>query len=175
MKQAATTIMFFLLSSALGFSQTPAQQGGWSIYRASNKVVLLQSASEEQHEGAADNQSQAKLDFICNKGKLVAIALEPRETISSSAMSYAGPVPTTRVKLSTDGQISHSENWIVLDRGRTLSPNSELSQRKLIRYWAGRIAGTQKMVVQVGGQSEAQSSFATDGLAEALASAGCSY
>jgi hypothetical protein len=56
-----------------------------------------------------------------------------------------------------------------------LSPNSELLQRKLMRYWAERIAGTQKTVVQVDGQSEAQSSFATGELTEALASVGCSY
>jgi|ERR1700733_11646018 hypothetical protein len=175
MKNATTMIMFVLLSSALGFSETPAQLGGWSVYLASNQVVLLQSASEEQYKGPGDNQVPAKLDLICKKGKLSAIALEPGVTVKRSAMSFAGPVPTTRVNLSTDGRISHSENWVVLDGGRTLSPNSELLQRKLMRYWAERIAGTQKTVVQVDGQSEAQSSFATGELTEALASVGCSY
>ncbi len=175
MKHAAKAIIFVLLSSALGFSETPAQLGGWSVYVASNQVVLLQSASDEQHTNADNNRVQAKLDFICKKGKLSAIALEPAVTINRSAMSFAGPVPTTRVKLSTDGRISHSENWIVLDGGRTLSPNSELLQGKLMRNWTERIAGTQKMVVQVGGQTEDQSSFVTGELAEALASVGCSY
>jgi hypothetical protein len=175
MKNAAKVIIFVLISSALGFSETPAQLGGWSVYLASDQVVLLQSASEEQHKGTGDNQVQAKLDFICKKGKLSAIALEPTVTIKRSAMSFAGPVPTTRVNFSTDGRISHSENWIVLDSGRTLSPNSEFLQGKLMRHWAERIAGTQKMIVQVDGQSETQSSFATGELTEALASVGCRY
>ena len=175
MKNAATAIIFGLISSALGFSETPVQLGGWSVYLASDQVVLLQSASEEQYKGAGDNQVQAKLDFICKKGKLSAVALEPPVTIQRSAMSFAGPVPTTRVNLSTDGRISHSENWVVLDGGRTLSPNSELLQRKLMRYWAERIAGTQKMVFQLDGESEVHSSFATGELSEALASVGCSY
>jgi hypothetical protein len=175
MRHAAKTIILLLLSSALGFAETPTQLGGWSVYLASDQVVLLQSASEEQHKGAGDNQAQAKLDFICKKGKLSAIALEPSVTIKRSAMSFAGPVPTTRVNLSTDGRISHSENWIVLDNGRTLSPNSEVFQGKLMRYWAERVASTQKMVIQVDGQSQTQSSFATGELTEALASAGCSY
>ncbi len=175
MKNAAKAIIFVLISSALGFAETPVQLGGWSVYPASDQVVLLQSASEEQHKGADDNQVQAKLDFICKKGKLSAIALEPPATIKRSAMSFAGPVPTTRVNLSTDGRTSHSENWIVLDNGRTLSPNSEVFQGRLMRYWAKRVAGTQKLVFQVDGQSETQSSFATGELAEALASVGCSY
>ena len=174
MKNATRVIIFVLLSSALGFSETAAQLGGWSVYLTSNQVALLQSASE-QHNGAGDNQGQAKLDLICKSGKLSAIALEPGVTVKRSAMSFAGPVPTTRVNLSMDGRPSHTENWIVLDGGRTLSPNSELMQGKLVRHWAERIAATQKMVVQVDGQSEDQSSFATGQLAEALASAGCSY
>jgi hypothetical protein len=174
MKSATRVIIFVLLSSALGFSETAAQLGGWSVYLASNQVALLQSASE-QHEGGGDNQVQAKLDFICKRGKLSAIALEPGVTVKRSAMSFAGPVPTTRVNFSMDGRTSHTENWIVLDGGRTLSPNSELLQGKLVRHWAERIATTQKMVVQVDGQSEDQPSFATGELAEALASAGCSY
>ncbi len=175
MKHAAKAIIFVLLSSALGFSETPTQVGGWSVYLTSDQVVLLQSASEDQQKDAGDNQVHAKLDFICKKGKLAAIALEPRGAIDRNAMSFAGPVPTTRVNLSTDGRISHAENWIVLDGGRTLSPNSEFLQGKLMRYWAERIAGTQKMVVRVDGQSEAESSFVTSDLAEALGSVGCSY
>jgi hypothetical protein len=41
-------------------------------------------------------------------------------------MSFAGPVVTTRVNLSMDGRSSHSEIWMVLDVGHTLSPNSAL-------------------------------------------------
>jgi hypothetical protein len=44
-----------------------------------------------------------------------------------------------------------------------------------MRQWIERIAGTQKMVFQLDGESEVHSSFATGELSEALASVGCSY
>jgi hypothetical protein len=180
MKNAAKAIIFVLVSSAVGFSETPKQLGGWSVYPlsgnpTSNHEVLLQSASEEQYEDARGNQVQAKLDVICRKGKLFAIALEPQVTIQKSAMSFDGEVPTTRVNFSMDGQGNQSDNWAVLDSGRTLSPNAELLQAKLMRQWIERIAGTQKMVFQLDGESEVHSSFATGELSEALASVGCSY
>jgi hypothetical protein len=180
MKNAVKAIIFVLVSSAVGFSETPKQLGGWSVYPpngrpTSNHEVLLQSTSEEQYSDSFGNQVQAKLDVICKKGKLFAIALEPQVTIQKSAMSFAGPVPTTRVNFSMDGQSNQSENWAVFDSGRTLSPNSELLQGKLMRHWIERIAGTQKMVFQLDGESEVHSSFATGELVEALASAGCSY
>ena len=179
MKNAAKAIIFVLISSAVGYSETPKQLGGWSVYTAGNAAskhaVLLQSTSEEQYEGVGGNQVQAKLDIICKNGKLSAIALEPQVTIQKSAMSFAGPVPVTRVNFSVNGQSNQSEKWAVLDGGRTLSPNSELLQGKLMRQWIERIAGTQKMVFNVDGASEAQSSFVTGELSEALASVGCRY
>jgi hypothetical protein len=54
-------------------------------------------------------------------------------------MSFAGPVPTTRVNLSMDGRSRHSENWMVFDSGHTLSPNPELWQGKLM-HWVEHIA-----------------------------------
>jgi hypothetical protein len=180
MKNAAKAIILVLFSSAVGFSETPKQLGGWSVYPSSgsptfNHEVLLQSASEEQYKDAGGNQVQAKLDVICKKGKLFAIALEPQVTIKKSAISFAGPVPTTRVNFSMDGQSNQSEEWAVLDSGRSLSPNAELLQGKLMRHWIERIAGTQKMVFQLDGESAVHSSFATGELSEALASVGCSY
>ena len=136
---------------------------------------MLQSSSEEQSEDTDGNQVQAKLDVICNNGRLSAIALEPHVAIKKSAMSFDGPVPTTRVDFSMDGQRNQSETWAVLDGGRTLSPNSEVLQGKLMRHWVERIAKTQKMVFQLDGESEVQPSFSTGELSEALASVGCRY
>jgi hypothetical protein len=179
LKNAAKTIIFVLVSSAVGFSQTPKQLGGWSVYPAgnpsSNRLVMLQSASEQQYTDADGNHVQAKLDIICKNGKLAAIALEPQVRIQKTATSFAGPVPTIRVSFSMDAQSNRSETWAVFDDGRTLSPNSELSQAKLMRRWVASLAGTQKVVFQLAGESAGQSSFATGQLSEALTSVGCSY
>jgi hypothetical protein len=182
-KTAIKTTIFVLISSAMGLAQAPKQLGAWSVYPAngnhtSNHVVLLQATSEEQYKDADGNPVQAKLDVICTKGKLSAIALEPNVTIEKSAMSFNGSVTTTRIAFSADGQSNQSENWAVLDGGRTLSPNSEVLQGKLMRRWIARISGTQKMVFQLddkAGESLAEPSFATAELSEALASVGCSY
>jgi hypothetical protein len=178
-----TTILVLISSSAMGFAQTPKQLGAWSVYPAngnhtSNHVVLLQSTSEEGYKDADGNPVQAKLDVICTKGKLSAIALEANVAIEKRAMSFDGPVNTTRIAFSADGQSNQSENWAVLDGGRTLSPYAEALQGKLMRRWVQRISSTQKMVFQLDGkaaESQAQPSFATGKLSEALASVGCSY
>jgi hypothetical protein len=182
-KNVTKTIIFVLISTAMGFAETPKQIGAWSVYPAngnltSNHVVLLQSTSEEQYKDAHGNPVQAKLDVICTKGKLFAIALEPNVAIAKSAMSFDGPVTTTRIAFSADGKSNQSENWAVLDGGRTLSPHSEILEGKLMRRWTARISGTQKMAFQLDGkaaESQAQPSFATGKLSEALASVGCSY
>jgi hypothetical protein len=182
-KTAVKTTIFVLISSAMGFAQTPKQLGAWSVYPAtgnltSNHVVLLQSTSEEQYKDAHGNPVQAKLDVICTKGKLSAIALVPNVAIEKSAMSFNGPVTTTRIAFSANGQSNQSENWAVLDGGRSLSPYSEVLQGKLMRRWVQRISGTQKMIFQLDGkaaESQAQPSFATGELSEALASVGCGY
>jgi hypothetical protein len=70
-------------------------------------------------------------------------------------MSFAGPVPTTRVNLSMDGRRSHSETWVVLDAGQTLSSNSELFARQA--HCIEHTAGTQKMVVHADGTPGVQS------------------
>jgi beta-lactamase superfamily II metal-dependent hydrolase len=71
---------------------------------------------------------QAKLDVVCRNGKLSAIALEPSAAIEKSTLSFTGVVPTTRVGFSFEGQANQSEEWAVLDGGRTLSPYSEVLQ-----------------------------------------------
>jgi hypothetical protein len=182
-KNVTKTIIFVLISTAMGVAQTPKQIGAWSVYPTngnltSNHVVLLQSTSEEQYKDAHGNPVQAKLDVICTKGKLFAIALEPNVAIAKSAMSFDGPVNTTRIAFSADGQSNQSENWAVLDGGRTLSPYSEVLQGKLMRRWIERISGTKKMGFQLdakAGESLAQPTFETGELSEALSSVGCSY
>jgi hypothetical protein len=79
-------------------------------------------------------------------------------------MSFAGPVPTTRVNLSMDGRSRHSENWMVFDSGHTLSPNAELLQGKLM-HW----------VEHMHGKPEVQSYSATGELAATAAPVGYSY
>jgi uncharacterized membrane protein len=180
-KNVTKTVIFVLISTAMGFSETPKQLGAWSVYRTngnltSNRVVLLQSTSEEQYKDAHGNPVQAKLDIICTKGKLFSIALEPN--LAMSAMYYSAAVPTTRVAFSADGQSNQSENWAVLDAGRTLSPQSEILEGKLMRRWIQRIANTKRMAFELdskAGKALAQPTFATGELSQALASVGCSY
>jgi hypothetical protein len=182
-KTTAKAIIFVVIATAMGFAETPRQLGGWSVYPANgnltgNHVVLLQSISEQKYKDARGNMVQAKLDVICKKGKLAAIALEPNVTIEKSAISFTGMVPTTRVALTQGAQRNESETWAVLDGGRTLSPYSEVLQGKLMRRWIERISGLQKMGFQLdgkAGESLAQPTFATGELSEALASVGCSY
>jgi hypothetical protein len=182
-KNATKTIIFVLISTAMGLAETPKQLGAWSVYPAngnltSNHVVLLQSTSEEQHKDALGNVVQAKLDVICRKGKLSAIALEPNVAIETSAMFYSGAIPTTRVAFTLGTQREQSENWAVLDNGRTLSPYSEVLQGKLMKRWVERISNTKRMAFQLdgkAGEALAQPTFATEELSQALSSVGCSY
>jgi hypothetical protein len=173
-KTSAKTAILVLLSTAMAFAESPRQLGAWSIYTANdNHVVLLQSTSTVQGHPA-----QAKLDVICRNGKLSAIALEPNAAIEKNAVSFTGVVPTTRVAFSLEGQANQSEEWAVLDDGRTLSPYSEVLQGRLTRRWVERIAGMKKMGFQLdakAGESLVQPTFETGELAEALSSVGCSY
>jgi hypothetical protein len=173
-KTSAKTIILVLLSTAVAFAESPKQFGAWSIYSANNKkVVLLQTTSNVQ--GQPD---QAKLDVVCRNGKLSAIALEPSAAIGKSALSFTGVVPTTRVAFSFEGQANQSEEWAVLDGGRTLSPYSEALQGRLTRHWVERIAGMKQVGFQLdgkAGESLGQPTFETGELAEALSSVGCSY
>jgi hypothetical protein len=171
-KTSAKTVILVLLSTAVAFAESPRQFGAWSIYTANdNHEVLLQSMSTVQDH-------PAKLDVVCRNGKLSAIALEPGVAIQKSALSFTAVVPTTRVAYSVEGQANQSEEWAVLDNGRTLSPYSEALQGRLTRRWVERIAGMKKMGFQLdgkAGESLGQPTFETGELAEALSSVGCSY
>jgi hypothetical protein len=173
-KTSAKAIILVLLSTAVAFAESPKQFGAWSIYSANNKkVVLLQSTSNVQGQ-----PGQAKLDVVCRNGKLSAIALEPSAAIGKSALSLTGVVPTTRVAFSFEGQANQSEEWAVLDGGRTLSPYSEVLQGRLTRQWVERIAGMKQVGFQLDGKADeslGQPTFETGELAEALSSVGCSY
>jgi len=171
-KISVTTVILVLLSTAAAFAESPKQLGAWSIYTAKdNRVVMLQSMSTAQDH-------PAKLDVVCRNGKLSAIALEPSVAIEKSALSFTAVVPTTRVVYSLEGQANQSEEWAVLDNGRTLSSYSEVFEGKVIRRWVERIAGTTTMAFQLdgkAGESLGQPTFETGELAEALSSVGCSY
>jgi hypothetical protein len=182
MTKSAKAAVLLLLSTAMGFAETPQQLGAWSVYPATSNlkgssVVMLQTASQEQYTDGQGNPVQAKLDVICKSGKVSAIALEPVVAIRSNAMSFSGPVPTTRVALVADGQKDRSENWAVLDGGRTLSPSSEVSQGKLVKHWVEQISASKRMsfAVQAKEESYAQPTFETGDLSSALSSVGCRY
>jgi hypothetical protein len=171
-KISATTLILVLLSTAAAFAEGPRQLGAWSIYTAKDShVVMLQSMSTAQDH-------PAKLDVVCRNGKVSAIALEPSAAIGKSALSFTAVVPTARVAYSLEGQANQSEEWAVLDNGRTLSPYSETFEGKVTRRWVERIVGTKTMDFQLdgkAGESLAQPTFETEQLAEALSSVGCSY
>jgi hypothetical protein len=180
-KKSATTLFFLFVSTAVGFAATPQQLGAWSVYTAdgnlaSNRPVLLQTTSEEQYRDEKGNPVQAKLDVICNHGKVSAIALEPNFVIQASAISFSGAVPTTRIVSVAEGQAASREDWEVLSKG-TLSPYSEAFQGKAVRLWAERISASKEMAFQLPGNKgeSAQPTFQTGQLTEALASVGCRY
>ncbi len=172
MKTATKTVILVLLSTAVAFAESPRQLGAWSIYTAKdNHVVMLQSMSTAQDH-------PAKLDVVCRNGKISAIALEPGMAIDKSALSFTSVVPTTRIAYSLEGHANPSEQWAVLDNGRTLSPYSEAFEGKVTRRWAERIVGARTMGFQLdgkAGESMGQPTFETGELTEALSSVGCSY
>jgi hypothetical protein len=173
-KTSAKTVILVLLSTAVAFAESPRQFGAWSIYTAkAHRVVLMQSTSTVQGQ-----PGQAKLNVVCRNGKLSAIALEPSTAIGKSTLSLTGVVPTTRAAFSFEGQANQSEEWAVLDDGRTLSPYSEVLQGRVTRHWVERSAGMKKMGFQLDGrasESTTQPTSETGELAEALSSVGCSY
>jgi len=180
MKATIKTLIFLLVSTAMGVSETPQQLGAWSVYPAngnhhSKHIVMLQTTSE-----APGNPAQAKLDVICKNGKLLAIALEPSLSIKESAIAFDGAVPLTQVVTIAEGQKHEHEyeNWAVLDRGRTLSPYSEALQGQLNRSWVERVSGTKTVSFQLAateGTNSPRPTFNTSELAEALSAVGCSY
>ncbi len=169
MRTPAKLMLFVLLSTALGLAETPTPFGAWTIYHAQgDRVFMLQTISKT---------SDAKLDVICRHGKLAAIALEPDLLIDTSAVSFTGVVPTTRLAFTLD-DATRSEKWAVLDDGHSLSPYSQVSQGKLNRSWISRISATSKLDVQLGGlagEMNGQPSFETGELSAALTSVGCTY
>jgi hypothetical protein len=182
MTKSAKAALLLLLSTAMGFAETPQQLGAWSVYPGTSNtkgssVVMLQATSQGQYTDGEGKPVQAKLDIICKSGKVSAIALEPGVAIRSNAMSFSGPVPTTRVVFVADGQTDRSESWAVLDGGRTLSPSAEVLQGKLMQRWIERISGSKKMSFEVGAKAESdtQPTFETGELSSALSSVGCRY
>src|SRR3984957_3216349 len=107
MTNSAKAAVLLLLSTAMGFAETPQQLGAWSVYPATSNlkgssVVMLQTASQEQYTDGQGNPVQAKLDVICKSGKVSAIALEPVVAIRSNAMSFRGAGAHNRGALDAD-------------------------------------------------------------------------
>ena len=182
MRKSTKATILLLFSTAMGFAETPQQLGAWSVYPAAsnlhgNSVTMLQTISTERYTDGQGNLVQAKLDVICRAGKVSAVALEPVVAIRSNAISFSGPVPTTRVAFVADGQNNRPEYWAVMDEGRTLSPSSEVSQAKLTQRWVERISGSKKMSFEVESKVESytQPTFNTEELSGALSSVGCRY
>jgi hypothetical protein len=177
-KTPSSAIMFVLLSTAMGLAETPAQLGAWAVHPAKGNsgVVLLQARSAEFND-AQGNTVQARLDVMCAKGKLYAVALEPNVQIEERAISFMGVVPITRVSFRLDGDNDRSEKWAVLDGGHTLSPYSEVLQGKLTRRWVERISSLKTLDVQLEGSAGGygKATFETGQLSEALSAVGCSY
>jgi hypothetical protein len=169
MKKVTLVILTSLVLSAVSFAQSNHQVGAWSIYTTSgqlagNKMVLLQTASPT-----------VKLDVICKNNRVVAVAVEPKSRIDQHLVSYESPVPTVHLRFASIGMIEVSEDWAVADGGRSLTPYAEISQGALNRTWVDRLSGTDKMVLSLDGRagSQAQSTFDTRELREALSAVGC--
>jgi hypothetical protein len=168
-KTAIRLMLLVVLSTALASAETPAPFGSWKIYHAQgDRVFMVQTVS---------TTSSAKLDVICRRGKLAAIAIEPDVVIDETALSFTAVVPTARLAFTLDDE-SRSEKWAVVDDGHSLTPYSEVSQGKLNRSWISRISASKKLDVRlagIAGEMNGQPSFETEDLGLALTSIGCSY
>ena len=167
-----TKLAILSLVTAAAFAQSPNQVGSWSVYTstgnvtAKNVVMLQTTATSQDRPGTT-----AKLDVICKNNKVVAIALETGSKLDRHVVSYTQEIPTAKVVFAVTGRVAVSETWAVADKGRTLTPYSQLLQSKLNRTWVERINGTETMDLQLG-EKEALT-FDTQGLAAALESASC--
>jgi hypothetical protein len=184
MKTTMKIAFFLMLSTALGLGETlgladsSRQFNAWIVYPAvGNQSVLLQVTSQLGDKDIQGTQVQAKLDVVCRKDRVVALAVETDLPIEKSSLSFSDAVPTTRVAFVSGDQTVRSENWAVLNGGRTLSPYSEAFQGRLNRYWMQRLVDNQKLTLHLGSASGdvAQPTFDTRELSEALSSAGCRY
>ena len=182
MNIAAKSVFFALIATAAASAQTPRQIGAWSVYPATGNVnpthtVLLQTMSQGLYD-AQGSPVAAKLDVICKRGKVSAIAIETDAEIPKTATSFSGAIPTAQIAFALEGQTNGSENWAVLDGGHTMSPYSEAFQGRLNRKWIERLTATQKVDVRLdrkASQYEFQPVFSTGGFSQALSSAGCTY
>ena len=183
MKTTLKIALFLMLSTAfvfgetLGLSDSSRQFNAWTVYPSvGNQSVLLQVTSQPRDNDIQGTQVQVKLDVVCRRDKVVALAVETNMPIEKDSTSFTD-VPTTRVALVSGDQTVRSENWAVLNGGHTLSPYSETFQGKLTRYWMKRLVDNQQLTLHLGSASGdvAQPTFDTRQLNEALSSAGCSY
>ncbi len=184
MKMTMKIALFLMLSTGLGLGATlgladsSRQFNAWTVYPSvGNQSVLLQVTSQPRDNDMQGTQVQAKLDVVCSKDKVVALAVETNMPIEKDSMSLTGVVPTTRIAFVSGDQAIDSENWAVLNGGRTLSPYSEAFQGRLNRHWMQRLVDNQQLTLHLGSASGdvAQPTFDTRQLNEALSSAGCSY
>lgn len=181
-KRQIVTTAFFLLCGTTAFPQSAPTFGAWSTYKVGaqtgKEMTLLQTTSLQQGEDAQGQPVVLKLDALCRKGKLYRIALETAAPVHERAMNFSGAVPTTPVAFSADGKSTQIQSWAVLDSGHTISPYSESGQGKTNRLWIESLVGTRNVTLHFEGgvgEDQVQVSFDTEGIAEALASAGCSY
>ena len=181
MKAIVKVALLSLVTATTMFAESPRQVGDWSVYTSSgnltrNNMVMLQTEAVGQHQDARGNTVAAKLEIVCKNDKIAAVALEMPSRVHKRAISYKQDVPTAKVVFLVEGRIALSENWAVSDRGRTLSPYSELFQGRLNHTWVERISGADKVVLQLS-QNEGDESFApafsTAHLSEALSAVGC--
>lgn len=182
MKIAIKAGIFVALSTALAVAQTPQTFGAWSVYkdagsRPNAHLTLVQTKSLSSSEIGEGTESKAELDIVCQDGKLRGLAVRMNSAVLASAVSLDGAVDTVHVGYTVSGT-SGSEQWAVLDNRHTVSPYSEVSQAKSNRSWVNTLVAGHDLVLRLPGRGDdgAQKvSFETNGVAEALASAGCSY
>jgi hypothetical protein len=180
-KVTATTSLL-LLCTAMGFAQTKQTFGSWSVYQLASRngeaTTLLQTSSLDQDENAQGEPVVLKLDAVCKAGKLYQVAVETDTPVARHAMNFSGAVPTTQVTFQADANGPEMQSWAVLDRGRTVSPYSELMQGKKNHSWIERVAGTDTLILEFHGGSQEdpiRARFNTTGISKALAAVGCTY
>jgi hypothetical protein len=181
MMKATLVLLTSLVLSAGSFAQTNHQVGAWSIYTTSgkligNKMVLLQTTSSLDGRDSNGSSQKVKLDVVCKNDRVVAVAVEPASKIDKHLVSYDSQVPTVHLRFASTGMIEVSEDWAVAVGGHSLMPYAQISQGSLNRTWVDRLSGTDKMVLFLDGREgnlQAQSSFDTRELTQAMSAVGC--
>lgn len=182
MKKAMIMVSVVLSCGLAAVAQTRQTFGAWTAYpaitRHNESLVLVQNTFLVRDAETRGGLHAVKLDAICRNGKLYRVALETGTPIAQRRMNFSGAVPTTQISFRVGDSNLETENWAVLDSGRTLSPYHEIRQQAMNHLWMERLSAAESLVLEFQGEGSddvVHANFDTTGLTQALGAVGCSY